>query len=73
MMAMTMIYLMDIRLPDLVILTVRLPDAVIRRVLTRRGAVGGIGGFDSRCPDSLELEVTHEEVLEGIHRYVKIF
>ena len=27
-----------------------------------------VNGFDSRCPDSLELEMTLEEALEGIQR-----
>ena len=67
---------MRVRLPDLMIMRVRLPDGVIRRLLTRRIAVGGPSGrdgSDSRCPDSLGPEVTLEEALEGIQRYVTIY
>ena len=67
---------MRVRPPDLVIMRVRLPDGVIRMLLTRRIAVGGPSGrdgSDSSCPDSLGPEVTLEEALEGIQRYVTIF
>ena len=67
---------MRVRLPNLVIMTVGLPDVVIQMLLTRRIPVGGPSGrdgSDSICPHILGPEVTREEALAGIRRYVTIF
>ena len=67
---------MRVRLPNLVIMTVGLPDVVIQMLLTRRIPVGGPSdrdGSDSICPHRLGPEVTREEALAGIRRYVTIF
>ena len=72
-----------LRLPETVILRVQFSTAVIWTVLIWRALVGVVGGFGSCYPDSLELEVTpdeamegfltQEEAMEGFLRYVQIF
>ena len=66
---------MEVCSPDAMIWTLRIPDVLIRRVQELRVAVG-VGGYDSVCPETLDLEVIRTEraavavgVPGGVARY----